>query len=102
MDLSNYNEEEKKPRFSDIGGYDEVKNKIKEMVILPIKRPELFNEIGVDPPKGILFYGPPGTGKTHFVRALANELGASYFSKAPFNIFIALCTPAQYHLGLAK
>lgn len=64
--------------WEDIGDLEEAKQKIREIVELPLKNPELFEHLGIEPPKGILLYGPPGTGKTLLAKALANEIGA-YF-----------------------
>jgi transitional endoplasmic reticulum ATPase len=64
--------------WEDIGDLDEVKEKLREMIELPMKHPELFQHLGIEPPKGVLLYGPPGVGKTLLARALANEIGA-YF-----------------------
>ena len=64
--------------YSDIGGLDSQIVEVKETVELPIKKPELFKEIGIDPPKGILLYGPPGTGKTLLAKAVANETNATF------------------------
>ncbi|AKG39247.1 ATPase AAA [Infirmifilum uzonense] len=64
--------------YDDIGDLEEAKQKIREMVELPLKHPELFKRLGIDPPKGILLYGPPGTGKTLLAKAVANETD-SYF-----------------------
>ena len=64
--------------YSDIGGLDSQITEVKETVELPIKKPELFKEIGIDPPKGILLYGPPGTGKTLLAKAVANETNATF------------------------
>jgi len=64
--------------YADIGGLDTQITEIKETVELPIKNPEIFEEIGIDPPKGILLYGPPGTGKTLLAKAVANETNATF------------------------
>ena len=64
--------------YDDIGGLDSQITEVKETVELPIKKPELFKEIGIDPPKGILLYGPPGTGKTLLAKAVANETNATF------------------------
>ena len=64
--------------YEDIGGLDEELDLVREMVELPLSEPELFREIGVDPPKGVLLHGPPGTGKTLIARAVANEVNASF------------------------
>ncbi len=64
--------------YDDIGGLDTQIIEIKETVELPIKNPEIFKEIGIDPPKGILLYGPPGTGKTLLAKAVANETNATF------------------------
>lgn len=64
--------------YEDIGGLDEQIRKVREMVELPMKHPELFQRLGIEPPKGILLKGPPGTGKTLLGRAVANESDA-YF-----------------------
>ncbi len=66
--------------YEDIGGLDEEIMKIREMIELPLKHPELFERLGIDPPKGVLLYGPPGTGKTLIARAVANESGASFYT----------------------
>ena len=65
-------------RYEDIGGLDEAIKKIREMVELPMKHPEIFDRVGISPPKGILLYGPPGTGKTLLAKAVANESGANF------------------------
>ena len=65
-------------KWEDIGGLKKVKTTLMEMVELPLKHPEKFEEIGIDPPKGILLYGPPGTGKTLLAKAVANESGANF------------------------
>ncbi len=67
-----------KVTWEDIGDLEEAKQKIREIVELPLKHPELFKHLGIEPPKGILLFGPPGTGKTLLAKALANEIGA-YF-----------------------
>jgi len=66
--------------YEDIGDLEEAKQKVREMVELPLRHPELFKHLGIDPPKGVLFYGPPGTGKTLLAKAVANETGAYFIS----------------------
>jgi transitional endoplasmic reticulum ATPase len=66
--------------YEDVGGLDDVIQQVREMLELPLKHPELFARIGIDPPKGVLLYGPPGAGKTRLARAVANEAAARFFS----------------------
>ncbi|RLG53590.1 MAG: AAA family ATPase [Thermoproteota archaeon] len=66
--------------YEDIGGLDEAIQKIREMVELPLRHPELFHRLGIEPPKGILLYGPPGCGKTLLAKAVANESNAHFIS----------------------
>lgn len=72
--------EEKVPdvNYEDIGGLDEEIKKIREMVELPLKHPEIFARLGIDPPKGVLLHGPPGSGKTLLAKAVANESEANF------------------------
>lgn len=65
--------------YEDIGGLGKEIQRIREMVELPLKHPEVFDRLGIDPPKGVLLYGPPGTGKTLIVRAVAHESAAHFF-----------------------
>ena len=65
--------------YEDIGGLDEAIRRVREMVELPLKFPQLFTKLGVDPPKGVLLHGPPGTGKTLLAKALAYETNASFY-----------------------
>ncbi|MGB9674999.1 MAG: CDC48 family AAA ATPase [Candidatus Nanoarchaeia archaeon] len=76
--------EEKVPEvtYEDIGGLQEEVRKVREMIELPLKHPELFETLGVQPPKGVLLYGPPGTGKTLIAKAVANEASAHFISVA--------------------
>jgi transitional endoplasmic reticulum ATPase len=64
--------------YEDIGGLKEEIQKIREMVELPLRHPELFERLGIEPPKGVLLYGPPGTGKTLLAKAVANETNATF------------------------
>ncbi len=66
--------------FNDIGGLSEQIRELKEVVELPLKHPEIFEEIGIEPPKGVLLYGPPGCGKTLLAKAVAREAGATFIS----------------------
>ena len=64
--------------YEDIGGLSEEIKKVRELVELPIKHPELFEKLGINPPAGVLMHGPPGTGKTLLARAVANESEANF------------------------
>lgn len=64
--------------FSQIGGLDSQISEIREIVELPLKRPDLFAHVGIEPPKGVLLYGPPGTGKTILAKAVANSTDATF------------------------
>ena len=66
--------------YDDVEGLDEELRRIREMIELPLKHPELFERLGIGAPKGVLLYGPPGTGKTLMAEAVANESGAALFS----------------------
>jgi proteasome regulatory subunit len=65
-------------RYSDIGGLEEQIREIREVVELPLKNPDLFRRLGIEPPKGVLLYGPPGVGKTLLARAVAGETNATF------------------------
>ncbi len=66
--------------YEDIGGLKSVIEKVREMIELPLRHPEIFERLGVEAPKGVLLYGPPGTGKTLLAKAVANESGANFIS----------------------
>lgn len=67
-------------KWEDIGGLEEVKKDLQEMILYPIEHPELFHKFGMSPSKGVLFYGPPGCGKTLLAKAVANECSANFVS----------------------
>jgi transitional endoplasmic reticulum ATPase len=75
-------EEAQSPRgdinYDDVGGMSETIRQLREMVELPLRYPELFTRLGVDPPRGVLLHGPPGTGKTRLAQAVANESDANF------------------------
>ncbi|HXX94139.1 MAG TPA: AAA family ATPase, partial [Planctomycetota bacterium] len=66
--------------YDDLGGLKPVISKVREMVELPLKHPELFDRLGIDPPRGVLLHGPSGTGKTLLARAVARESGCHFAS----------------------
>lgn len=66
--------------YEDIGGLKDEVQKVREMIEIPLKRPELFERLGISPPKGVLMHGPPGTGKTLLAKAVANETDAHFIA----------------------
>lgn len=64
--------------YSDIGGLDQQKQEMREAIELPLTQFELYQQIGIDPPRGVLMYGPPGTGKTMMAKAVAHHTTASF------------------------
>jgi len=68
--------------YGDLGGLDGAINQIREMVELPLKHPELFSGLGIEPPRGVLLHGPPGTGKTLLARAVAHEADVTFLHVA--------------------
>ncbi|ADP77767.1 AAA family ATPase, CDC48 subfamily [Methanothermus fervidus DSM 2088] len=66
--------------YEDIGGMKEAIQKVREMIEIPLKNPELFERLGIEPPKGVLLHGPPGTGKTLLAKAVANESDAHFIA----------------------
>lgn len=67
-------------KWEDIGGLEEVKKNLQEMILYPIEHPDKFHKFGMQPSKGVLFYGPPGCGKTLLAKAVANECSANFIS----------------------
>ena len=68
--------------YADIGGLDEQMQEVRETVEMPLDRPEMFGEVGINPPSGVLLHGPPGTGKTMLAKAVANQTDASFIKMA--------------------
>jgi 26S proteasome regulatory subunit T1 len=78
--------------YDDIGGYTEQLDKLREVLELPLLNPQIFIQLGIDPPKGVLLYGPPGTGKTLTARAVANRADACF-------IRVSGCELVQKYIG---
>jgi 26S proteasome regulatory subunit T1 len=78
--------------YNEIGGYKEQIEKLREVLELPLLNPQIFNQLGIDPPKGVMLYGPPGTGKTLTARAVANRTDACF-------IRISGCELVQKYIG---
>ena len=72
----------KRISYEDIGGLKDELQRVRETIELPMRHPELFRKLGIDPPKGVLLFGPPGTGKTLIAKAVASESGAHFISIA--------------------
>jgi len=87
--------------YEDIGGLKDELQRVREMIELPLKHPELFDRLGIEPPKGVLLHGPPGCGKTLIAKAVANESGANFTSIAgPEVMCVAADTPLVLDGGI--
>jgi proteasome regulatory subunit len=75
-------EESPSVTYSDIGGIEEEMDEVRETVELPLKHPEMFDDVGINPPSGVLLHGPPGTGKTMLAKAVANQTDATFIKMA--------------------
>ncbi|HEY6916088.1 MAG TPA: CDC48 family AAA ATPase [Allosphingosinicella sp.] len=84
--------------YDDLGGIGTTIDQLREMVELPLRYPEIFERLGVDPPKGVLLHGPPGTGKTRLARAVANESDAEFFHIAGPEIMGSAYGESEKHL----
>lgn len=77
--------------WSDIGGQEEIKLKLKQAVEWPLLHPEAFERMGISPPRGILMYGPPGCSKTMIAKALATESGLNFIAIKVILSFLSYC-----------
>jgi len=94
-------EEDQKSRtlsYEDIGGLKKQLHRIREMIELPLRYPEVFERLGIDAPKGVLLHGPPGCGKTLIARAIANETEANFFSVSGPEIIHKFYGESEAHL----
>ncbi|MBI5545861.1 MAG: CDC48 family AAA ATPase [Deltaproteobacteria bacterium] len=84
--------------YEDIGGLKPQLGRIREMIELPLRYPEVFAKLGIDPPKGVLLHGPPGTGKTLIARTIAHETEASFFSVSGPEVIHKFYGESEAHL----
>lgn len=84
--------------YEDVGGLHRELSSIREMIELPLRHPEIFEQLGIDPPKGVLLHGPPGCGKTLIARAVANETDAKFFSLSGPEIMHKFYGESEAHL----
>ncbi|MCD6210493.1 MAG: CDC48 family AAA ATPase [Methanophagales archaeon] len=84
--------------YEDIGGLQREIGMIREMIELPLRHPELFERLGIEPPKGVLLHGPPGTGKTLIAKAVANETDANFYSISGPEIMSKFYGESEKHL----
>jgi transitional endoplasmic reticulum ATPase len=84
--------------YEDIGGLKRELALVREMIELPLRHPELFQKLGIDPPKGVLLYGPPGTGKTLIAKAVANETDAYFINISGPEIMSKFYGESEQHL----
>lgn len=86
------------PTYEDIGGARSQMKRIREMIELPLRFPEVFERLGIDPPKGVLLYGPPGCGKTLIARTIAHETDATFFTISGPEIIHKFYGESEAHL----
>jgi len=85
-------------KYEDIGGLGRQLDRIREMIELPLRYPQVFERLGITPPKGVLLYGPPGTGKTLIARAVANETDANFYTVSGPEIIHKFYGESEAHL----
>ena len=82
-------------KWLNVGGLESAKTEIREAIELPLTNRQKFEDLGIEPPRGILLYGPPGTGKTLIAKAVASESGANFIPSARFGSRSASAAPSS-------